>query len=370
LGLLFIIALLKPVETIAQQTIKVIDIDTNEPVAIAIISTNNDSAKFVANIDGFVNFEVNNKFTYKFTRLGYKELKITGEQLSSNRIVMLESLPVELSPITITANAAWLDLNRAIDNTIKSMPKPPFYLKCFQQDKVEINNSTIVNAKAIYATKISMIFENGRGCGARSKLMGLNIFSNKNFKQDSIKNFSHYKIPFVNEFLVGHNKKDDNNVSFYYVDINDSILIIGYSPKQNYHPKNIILTSGRFVINKRGWRLIRIDSDINPRMQKYQNENVLNNSKKGNLYQNFNRSIYFSNNGLPIKLNVRLEYSLKNDKNKSTRAHTTSHVYKEMTEKDYLSVPLKSAKSKSIIYQKPFFNAEFDTEFKNGFTDK
>jgi len=45
------------------------------------------------------------------------------------------------------------------------------------------------------------------------------------------------------------------------------------------------------------------------------------------------------------------------------------HVYKEIAEKDYLSVPLKIAKPKSIIYQKPFFISSFDSEFETGFTN-
>ena len=367
-GLLLSILTLSSMKLKAQQTIRVIDGESKVPVAYAILSSANNNIKSIADIDGLLNININEKENYTFSRLGYKDINISGEQLNKKTIIMLELLPIELSPITVTANKALLELNNAISNTYKSLPQPPFHIKSFQQDKIIKNNLTVVNANAIFVTKISRIFEMGRGCSTRLKLKGLKtIFYEKNFNLESVEKFTYYEIPFVNAFLFGHNKKDDNNLSFYHIDVNDSILIIGYAPKLKFIPHGYILTSGRFIIDKREWKLIRIDSEVNPRMLNFQNEKVLDDQKKNMLYQKFIRSIYFSKNGLPAKLEERLEYTLKNDTKKLIRENITTHIYKLITEKEFDAVPMKKTERKSILFQKPYFTPTFDAEFNEGF---
>lgn len=355
-------------ELVAQQTIRVIDGESRLPVAYVILSSTNNIIKSIADIDGLIDIDINKKDTYTFSRLGYKDFNISGEQLNMKTIIMLELLPIELSPITVTANKALLDLNNAISNTYKSLPQPPLYIKSFQQDKIIKNNLTVVNANAIFVTKISRIFEMGRGCSTRLKLKGLKtIFYEENFNLESVEKFAYYEIPFVNAFLFGHKRKDDNDLSFYHIDVNDSILIIGYVPKLKFIPHSYIITSGRFIINKRDWKLLRIDSDVNPRMLNFQNEKVLDDQKKEMLYQRFIRSIYFAKNGLPTKLEERLEYTLKNDTKKLIRENITTHIYKLITEKEFDAVPMKKAERKSILFQKPYFTSTFDAEFDKGF---
>lgn len=351
----------------AQVVLKIVDDESNEPVSFVVLSVKEQDFMYKADMDGLINVKIDENLEYTFSRLGYKTLQIAGSLLTNSNIVKMESFPVELSPITVTADAAWRDLNRAIDNTFNSIPKSPFFLKCYQNDKVLVANSTVVNARAIYSTKILKVFDKGKGCNATSRLKGLKVESFNKFNADLIKKFSDYNIPFVNDFLVGEKQKYDNDVSFYCIDVNDSILIIGYSPKLKFIPKSYIITSGRFVIDKKDWKLLRIDSDINPRMLKYQNEKVMDDPKKELLYQKLIRSIYFSKKGFPRVLEEKLEYTNKNDKTKSTWANITSYVYKEIKEKEFKAVPMKKPESKSIIYQKPFFTPNFDSEFAEQF---
>jgi len=335
----------------AQNTLKVIDSETNEPVSFAILNADELNTKFEADLEGIINLEIKNNINYTFSRLGYKSLHIIGSQLSNSIIIEMESLPVELNTIVITANAAWLDLNRAIDNTFSSLPKLPFYVKCYQNDKVEINNKLVATGNATFVSEVLKLNAKGKGCKSNSKLRELIVESN-NINVDSIQRLPYYKAPFVNDFLIGENRKYDKDLSFYYLDINDSILIIGYSPKLKFNPKNYVLTSGRYLIDKKKWKIIRIDSDISPRMLDFQNDEAVGNPKKVLLFKKFMRSIFFSDRGLPTKLEEKLAYSLKSDKSKAIWVNSTTHIYTEISKKEFSIVPLKKMENKSIILQK------------------
>ena len=65
--------------------------------------------------------------------------------------------------------------------------------------------------------------------------------------------------------------------------------------------------------------------------------------------------------------NFKFEYTLKNDKNKSTFVNAITHIYKNMTEREFEAVPMKKAERKSILFQKPYFTPTFDAEFDKGF---
>lgn len=368
ISLIFIFLLNLPTELFAQHTIKIMDIDSNEPISFAIILVEGHNIHFEANVDGLANIELRNDLNYKFRRLGYKEFLISGEQLVKTSEVKMESLPVEISPITVTADAAWRDLNRAVDNTFNSMPKTPFFLKCYQNDKVQNSSSILINAKSIHVSKVSKLNKKGKGCNSNSKLEALKIELFKDFKVDSLKRFDYYEVPFLNDYLVGENKKYDNDLSFYFIDTNDSIAIIGYAPKSKYVPNNkYVLSSGRYIINKDNWTLIRIESEISPKMINHVNSQVSINPKKELLFRSYFRSINFSKQGIPTKLEEKLEYTLKNDKNKSTFVNAITHIYKNMTEREFEAVPMKKAERKSILFQKPYFTSTFDAEFDKGF---
>ncbi len=368
ISLIFILLLHIPTELYAQNAIKIIDIDSNEPISFAIIIVDGYNVHFEANVDGLANIELKNDLNYIFRRLGYKELLISGAQLVKTSEVKMESQPLEISPITVTADAAWHDLNRAIDNTFNSIPKTSFFLKCYQNDKVQDANSILINAKSIYASEVSKLNKKGKGCKSNTKLKGLKVEFFNGFKVDSLKRFDYYETPFVNDFLVGENQKYDKDLAFYFVDTNDSIAIIGYAPKSKYVPNNkYVLSSGRYIINKINWTLIRIESEINPKIIDYVNSRVSINPKKEVLFRNYFRSINFSKQGIPTKLVDKLEYTLKNDKKKSKFINTTTHIYKKMTDNEFDAVPNKKAEPKSIIFQKSFYSTTFDSEFENGF---
>jgi len=368
ISLIFILLLYLPTDLYAQHVIKIVDIDSNEPISFALILVEGHNIHFEANADGIANIEQKNGLNYKFRRLGYKEFFISGEQLVKTSEVKMESLPVEINPIIVTADAAWRDLNRAVDNTFNSMPKPPFFLICYQNEKVQNTSSVLINAKSIYVSKVSGLNKKGKGCKSDSKLKALKIELFNDFKVDSLKRFDYYEIPFINDYLVGESKKYDKDLTFYFVDTNDSIAIIGYTPKSKYVPNNeYVLSSGRYIINKENWKLIRIESEVSPKLINYVNSVVAINAKKELFFKSFNRSINFSKQGMPTKLEERLEYSLKNDQKRIIHTNITTQVYKNITEKEFEAVPMKKAERKSILLQKPYFTSTFDDEFEKQF---
>lgn len=351
IGLIFF--LLKPWGINAQSTFKIIASETNEPISFALLTTDDLNIKYEADIEGIIKLEINKSVNYTFSRLGYKSLRINGGQLIENKIVRMEPLPVELNTIVISANTAWFDLNRAIDNTFKTLSKSPFYIKCDLNDKVKINDKVVVAGKATILSKVLKLKTKGKGCKSNSKLKKL-LVELSNCNADSIKRLPYYKVPFINNFLIGENRKCDNNISFYYMDINDTLLIIGYSPRLKFEPKNYVLTSGRYLIDKKKWTLIRIDSELNQKMLDFQKSEALRNPKKELLFQKFTRSIFFSDRGLPTKLEEKFAYSLKNDKSKAIWENSTTHIYTEVSEKEFTMVPVKDIDDKSILLQKTY----------------
>lgn len=335
----------------AQNTFKVVDKETKEPVSFAIIKNDEANTKYETDIEGVINLKIVNNINYTFSRLGYKSQSIIGSQLLNSVTVELESLPVEINTIVVTANAAWLDLNRAIENTFRALPKSPCYLKCNQIDMVKKNNKLVATGKAIFVSEVIKINAKGKGCRSNSRLCELKVESNQ-INVDSIQRLPYYKVPFVNDFLIGENRKYDKDLSFSYIDINDSILIIGYSPKAKFTPKNFILTSGRYLIDKKQWKIIRIDSDINPRMLDFQNKDTEMKATKVFLLRKYMRSIYFSENGLPTKLEEKKVYTLKSDNSKSNWENSTTHFYTEISKGEFSIVPVNKVGNKSIILQK------------------
>lgn len=346
-----------PLISVAQKKIKIIDAETNDPVSFAVVTTNSKNIIFAADVDGFISATFNLSTKYEFSRIGYKSRQLSGAELAGLDIVKMEMIAYDINPIIVTADAAWKDLERAIERTSATIPKTPFYLKCLQKDKVEKSNIVVVNASAIFATKVFKTFKSGKGCLFSTKLKELKVNFYNNYTSDSIKYFSYYQIPsYVNEFLVGDSKYD-KDVSFYYVDVNDSIVIIGYSPKLDFTPTGrVIITSGRFLIDKRNWKILRIDSDLNLKMLEYQNKIANSDTKKEKLIRTFSRTIYFSEKGFPEKLEERYEFIFNNDKNKNLWINTLVHNYEEILKNDYEVMPNKKAEQKSIIFQKPTLN--------------
>jgi len=99
-GLLISILTLSSIQLIAQQTIRVIDGESKAAVAYTILSSINNNIKTIADVDGLIDIYINKKDTYTFSRLGYKDFNISGEQLNMKNIIMLELLPIEFRVIT------------------------------------------------------------------------------------------------------------------------------------------------------------------------------------------------------------------------------------------------------------------------------
>jgi len=353
----------------AQHHIKVIDSETNEPVSFAVISVKGENIIGEASLDGICIIEPNKNLTYKLTRLGYKELSLSGEQLLNSTEILMEIQPIEINPIIISAKAAWENLNKAIENTYKLIPEERFYLSCWQNDKIDIEGKNVVSAKAIFVSKTHKISKAGKGSNSLTKIKGLKVINPSNFNVNTLNKFRYYNVPVVNQFAIGANSETDNELLYYYLDTNDTCVIIGYKPKSAAVFKGkTVLSSGRFVINKAKWTITRIDSDLSPDM--IIKKNMLMGTKSDYQYKSFKRTILLDKKGIIRKLYEMLEFTIKKQDSNTSWTNTLVQVYKEIPEKDYLAVDLKTPNFKSIIYQKPFFNAEFDAEFKNGFTDK
>ena len=333
----------------SQKSIKITDSETNEPVSFAVISTDDQKNKYIADIDGNITFNCEANKNYLFSRLGYKEKKYNGKDLIELQNIKLNMISYELNPITVNSDAAWKDLNKSIDSTYKYFPKTPYYIKCELQENVEKDKKNIATADATMYIKISKIHKAKKGCSSTIRTDKINQKFTEDITKESIQRFSYYRIPFVNEFLIG--TKYDKDIFFYYFEVNDSLIVIGYTPKNNIKlDKNYVITSGRFLIDRNTWKLIRLDSYLSDKMLEHQKEIILKNNKKNLIITSFKRSILLSSNGIPDKLEETINYYFKNDSLKHEWMNKLNHFYYCSKQNEFDRAENKKLKKKPLIF--------------------
>ena len=87
----------------AQQRIRIVDAETNEPLAYATISMANGRSG-VANADGYCNLATAKDSTIYFSHIGYERLAIKGRDISS--IIRLHPVPTMMRELVVTNTSA------------------------------------------------------------------------------------------------------------------------------------------------------------------------------------------------------------------------------------------------------------------------
>ena len=352
--------------TIYSQSVvkKVISSDTGESIPFATISTIDGKIGVVADETGCFKIEPSVNEKYIISHVGYRDTIVLGINILNNSTFFIKEQPIAISPIIVSADAARLDIFKAIDSTYKAIPTN-YSLNCFQLDNVCIDTTIIAEAKSFVSVNIDKKNKPGFGCKSKCNLNQLSVNYNQPYTVDSIKYFPFGPFNNINVFLLS-NKKDNKNLIFTYHEFMDSIIVISYRPKSSYQPKhNYYLTSGRFFINKNSWKFTRIESELGVKMIEKQNEIVESAKKNKAKLKKYSMIFIFSDNGIPTEIQRVLVFSKKSNGKEQKWKCSSTQFYSNcnnVAEKNY---PERKLKNKPLIFQKPCCSTDFDKVFNS-----
>lgn len=352
-----------------QDKIAIIDYDSYEPIAFAVLYVGENKKELLkeANVNGFIDSEkITTSNIYCISRLGYKDINISGEELLKSSVIKMEMLPFEISPITVKPEKAFKTLETAIQETYNLIPKKMLYLETYHKDRVIKNNEILAVTNAITVTAIEEINKKDNGAKTSTKLVDISHTSSEHFNVQNFKSYKYYQNILINNFYLNKNNYFIKNSIFYILDTNDSVVIVGFKPKKTYSPnKKSVLISGRYIIDKETFRILKIETELPQHLIEFQNKISLTDQKKEILIENFHREIFFSEIGLPAYFIEKLNYKFKTDTKKKLWTNKTEKKSIVITEKNYIS-----SKGRSITMKKPMFyetplsrNSNFDTAF-------
>jgi hypothetical protein len=342
----------------------IIDIESGMAVPYAEIYNLDSTFLCYASVDGVFSIEVTPGSFYKFSRIGYESITLTTEQLLLDNSIKMEMLPYELNTIIVTPNLALSDINKAIESTRKRIPSTPFFQRCYKKEEIVVGNDTLLDAKAIIDFGISKVFSAGKGARASMILKGLYLEYNNSGPEDIMPTANTTPLNRIN---IGFLKKLEENIVFNRINSeNDSITIITFHPKKYDHSKGRVTSSGRFIIDKKTWCILRIDVVLDSNTIEYIN-NLPKTANNKKLFRESSVSVFYSENCLPSKTEQKIVYYLR-DRPDELYSWTFLHVYEDISKAEYEQKPSVSYDpEKFILQQKPVTMPDFDTHFNQGF---
>ena len=362
--LLMVVFVLQSVCIFAQNVTRTItDLDNWMVIPYAAVYNSDSVFLCYTSVDGIFSIEVTPGSFYKVTRIGYKPISLTAEQLLSDEDIKMEMLPYELNTIVVTASSAVSDINRALESTRQRIPSTPFFQRCYKKDEIIVGNDTLLDAKAIIDFDIRKIFSAGKGVRYLLKLKGLHIDYNNGVSEDIIPIANLSPANPINGSL---GKKVDNNTIYTRINSdNDSITIIAFHPKDYYNSIEVY-PSGRFIIDTRTWCILRVEMIADKNSLAYSNRLTTTSNEKKRMHEH-SLSIFYSANGILSKLEQKTVYSLK-DKPDELFTWTVLQVYKDISKAEYQQKPSGPYDPKKFIFQqKPIDMPDFDARFNQGF---
>jgi hypothetical protein len=345
-------------------TRKVVDSETGLSLPFTTVQSSDNSIALVTNEEGVFSLEIKDNLVFTFSHVGYKRQQISSQQLRSENVIRMEIMPFELSTVVIRVDEALRDIYRAIDSTYKRIPRRPFFQRCFKQEIVRKNGKIVENSRAIIDIKIYRIFKPGRGEFFGLSLKGLDIHIDGDTILDRPSNL--IPVSFINQFVSGRQSKSEENLIFtrgYTMD-GDSNILISYSPRPDYSGDKIY-TSGGFTIDRKTWTILKIN-------QFYDSHALIkhNNCSEKKLLHEYNRSFYFTKEGIVSKIESKTVYSEKSNPSKIFTM-TNTHIYRKSSESEYIQRPsVRYTQRKNILEQRAITMPDFDRIFQQGFNNE
>jgi hypothetical protein len=342
---------------------QLIDSKTNTSVPYAYISLSGKKIIVNSDNDGFFIIMGTDLDTISISHIAYETLKIPIKEARKLDEIRLSELPVKINSVTISAKNAENTVKKSIENTYSILSKSMWF-RCLRNDQVLYRDTLIIKARAEIFMELETLFSPSHGGIINCYLNNLKTENHLIKNNNSIPQFS---IPAIytpiNRYIAGVSKKDDKVFYFSYQEANDSIVIISFKPKSSYVPNSdFVFKQGRFIINKHTGKFIRIDSNLNPEMMKYQRECMAKKKKPTLFYYEYSLSQFFDKDGLPERIHWQFEFSLKENNPNEIWTNNSDQILIRIENKPQItSEKLKS--DSSLVNMKSHYSSNFENEF-------
>jgi hypothetical protein len=347
--------------------IRLIDSRSNNGIAYAHIKVPGKNILEVSDADGFFSLLLQGKDSVQISHVAYKTLKTTFGRIKDQKFIEMEELPIEIDPIYISANNAKKIVEKAIDSSYKVLNEP-MYFKCYRKDQLFFKDTLISEAKAEIQYRIEKFLSPSHGELLLGYLKNIIVYRDSLFKSVFVPPFSMPSVyaP-INRFIVGVSKTLEAQVYFTNLDINDSLIMVSINPRLDFKPnKKYMLKYGRFIIDKRNWRILRIDTNLSPEMMAIGRSDQYR-AKDAKYYPyHYSYSHFYGDDGFLSKVVSDVQFSyLENNPEKIWHNHSELVFINEKKKfvRDSLMVPLK--RDSSLIQMNSRFSPGFEEKFNS-----
>ncbi len=345
---------------------QLVDSQTKNSIPYAYIKVLGSNILEVSDADGFFSLPDLKEDSLKISHVAYQTLLTSYSKIKKHRTIEMQELSIALNPIVINAKSAKSFIDRAIDSSYKAI-KPPLYLTCFREDKIFFRDTLVADVKSEIIIICKNVFFPSYGEEILGYLKNIIVDFNPKYKG---KFLPPYNIPALyaplNRFIIGVSKNREKNIYFSNQVANDSILIIAINPKQNFIPKNYILKNGRFVINKRTGRILRIDTGLTPQMMEYGRSKEFVTEKTTRYYFFYMYSHIYNNYGLLSQVKFNVHFSFLENNPENIWQNRSEILYFDENSKPSIEGLYKIKKDTSLFDM----NSNYSEDFRRVFTEK
>ncbi len=352
--------------------IQIVDADTKSGIAFAYIKYSNRNIIRNSDEDGYFNILPDIRDSIEITHVAYKPQKVFINGSEDMSVIELSELPVELNPIIVSANTAKNAVVKAIvtSSNVLSFPK---IIGGYREDIILYRDTIVADVKAEILISIEKLNQPGKGTRSKCYLNNISSLRNSNFKHRVIPSYSLIPtfVP-VNHFIAGYSKSDDNLIYFSFQEVNDSLIIISFKPRLSSKPdKNTYIKNGRFLINSKTDKFLRIDSYVSPEILRgTRSVKVSGKDPKEYLYE-YSLSQFFDHNGIPTEIQWKYSFSYGKDNPNELWQHRTRMIL--VNENPYFPKLEESQFLKpdsSFVQMSSRFSPDFESRFRKYFPEE
>jgi hypothetical protein len=356
---ILIITPINLIDTLGQDLIRlqIKDSKSKSGIPYAYIKVIGKNILRISNVDGYFSLPISKGDSLELTHVSYKKKLVPYSKVKSLAFIEMEELPIETNPIIISARDAEIAVKRAIDSTHKELKLPLYF-----------NDTLVREADVELFYDVRILSSASNGGLIRSYIRNIIVKRNTNFK-DTI--FPVFPIgptfaP-INMFVAKVSKNNVKDIYFSYQNADDSIIIVSFKPKYSFVPNDTrLLKEGRFIINRKTWKFIRIEATLNPEMLSIGRLNLSKKNGPQNYLYQYYHSQFFDYKGFPTKMIFESRLSILEDNpDKIWRIYCELVLEKE---NDNSLVPINKTyikKDTSFVMMKSSHDYDFEKTFLN-----
>jgi hypothetical protein len=289
---------------------QIIDSKYKTPIPFAYVKVPNKNILEVTDLDGYFMLPKLDIDSIQISHVAYKPMTTTFDKIYRKNPIQLEEVPIEVNPIIISAKDTKVIVDNSIGKNYKSI-HTPLYLLCYRKDLLLYRDTLVAEAYAEIIFKVDHLFSPSSGGIIKSYLQNISVKRNPQFKGRIIPKFDlEANFSPINEFIVRSTNDQEKTIYFSKQDSGDSIVVININPRLDFKPnKRFVIQNGRIIINKLTGKILRIDTDLNPKMMEISRMEEYRAKDTKRYIYHYSISELFNQEGIIIKLSWKYKFS-------------------------------------------------------------